>query len=95
MVSRRRTRRIGEHPEPARVGRVLVVEDEPDVAELLRYNLSKEGYDVLLASNGVDALRLVRQSRPDLILLDLRCPSSTAGRYAGGSSRTLRHAASR
>jgi DNA-binding response OmpR family regulator len=57
-----------------RLGRVLVVEDEKDVAELIRYNLSREGYDVLLASNGADGLRLARQSRPDVILLDLMVP---------------------
>ncbi|HEV8309592.1 MAG TPA: hypothetical protein VGW35_18170 [Methylomirabilota bacterium] len=40
-----------------RLGRILVVEDEPDVAELIRYNLAREGYDVLQTSNGADALR--------------------------------------
>jgi phosphate regulon transcriptional regulator PhoB len=68
-----RGRRPAE-PERARLGRVLVVEDEPDVAELLRYNLSREGYDVLQAANGAEGLRQARESRPDLVLLDLMIP---------------------
>ena len=53
---------------------MLVVEDEADVAEMIRYNLSKEGYDVRLAANGTDALRLVKESKPDVILLDIMVP---------------------
>jgi phosphate regulon transcriptional regulator PhoB len=55
-------------------GRVLVVEDERDVAELIRYNLTKEGYDVILASTGADALKQAREIRPDLVLLDIMVP---------------------
>jgi two-component system alkaline phosphatase synthesis response regulator PhoP len=54
--------------------RVLVVEDEQDVAELIRYNLTKEGYDVLLVDNGADALKRARESRPEVILLDIMVP---------------------
>jgi two-component system, OmpR family, alkaline phosphatase synthesis response regulator PhoP len=57
-----------------RAGRVLVVEDEKDVAELIRYTLSKEGYEVSLATNGAETLRQVRELRPDLVLLDLMIP---------------------
>jgi two-component system alkaline phosphatase synthesis response regulator PhoP len=58
-----------------RGGRVLVVEDEPDVAEMIRYNLGKEGYDVRVVGNGTDALRQVKGvSRPDVILLDIMVP---------------------
>jgi two-component system, OmpR family, alkaline phosphatase synthesis response regulator PhoP len=57
-----------------RLGRVLVVEDEPDVAELIRYNLAKEGYAVLEAAHGAEALRQAQEARPDLILLDLMIP---------------------
>jgi two-component system alkaline phosphatase synthesis response regulator PhoP len=53
---------------------VLVVEDEADVAEMIRYNLSKEGYDVRLAANGTDALRQVKEAKPDVILLDIMVP---------------------
>ena len=54
--------------------RVLVVEDEADVAEMIRYNLGREGYDVRLAANGTDALRQVKDARPDVILLDIMVP---------------------
>ena len=53
---------------------MLVVEDEADVAEMIRYNLGKEGYDVRLAGNGMDALRLAKEAKPDLILLDIMVP---------------------
>lgn len=52
----------------------MVVEDEPDVGELIRYNLAKEGYEVVQASNGVEALRQAREAGADLMLLDLMIP---------------------
>ncbi len=54
--------------------RVLIVDDEPDAVELLREFLAAKGYDTLTASNGEDALRLVKTERPHLILLDVRMP---------------------
>ncbi len=54
--------------------RILVVDDETAVTELLTYNLHKAGYEVLIAADGCEALRLARQSNPDLILLDLMLP---------------------
>jgi DNA-binding response OmpR family regulator len=57
-----------------RAARVLVVEDERDVAELLRYNLAKEGFDVAIAPHGADALRAAREQQPDVILLDIMVP---------------------
>jgi two-component system, OmpR family, alkaline phosphatase synthesis response regulator PhoP len=56
------------------VGRVLVVEDERDVAELIRYNLGKEGYDVLVTGSGTDAVKQAREARPDIVLLDIMVP---------------------
>jgi two-component system, OmpR family, alkaline phosphatase synthesis response regulator PhoP len=53
---------------------ILVVEDEDDIRELLRYNLGKEGYRVFLAASGEEALKAVRGSCPDLVLLDLMLP---------------------
>ena len=53
---------------------ILVVEDEDDIRELLRYNLEKEGYQVLGAATGEEALKKVRHRLPDLILLDLMLP---------------------
>jgi DNA-binding response OmpR family regulator len=58
----------------SRPERVLVVEDERDVAELLRYNLAREGYDVIVTATGADALRRAREQRPDVVLLDLMVP---------------------
>src|SRR5262249_61357960 len=59
---------------PQRRARVLVVEDEPDVAELIRYNLVKEGWEVITASSGAEALKRVREARPDVVLLDIMVP---------------------
>jgi len=55
--------------------RILVVDDEPSVVELLSEFLSLKGYVVFSASNGREALRLVREERPHLILLDVCMPS--------------------
>ena len=73
MVSSSR-RGSPEKPSAPRGPRVLVVEDEADVAEMIRYNLGKEGYDVRLAANGTDALRQVKEAKPDVILLDIMVP---------------------
>ncbi|MEZ5768126.1 MAG: phosphate regulon transcriptional regulator PhoB [Paracoccaceae bacterium] len=53
---------------------VLLVEDEPAQREILRYNLSSEGYEVTVAENGDDALLLAEEVRPDLVLLDWMLP---------------------
>ncbi|NOZ29884.1 MAG: response regulator transcription factor [Chloroflexi bacterium] len=54
--------------------KVLVVEDEPILVETLTYNLRRQGYEVLTAMDGLSALNLARQERPDLIVLDLMLP---------------------
>lgn len=54
---------------------VLIAEDEPAQMELLRYNLEKEGYRVLTAPDGEEALELVRDEVPDLVLLDWMMPN--------------------
>lgn len=54
--------------------KILVVDDEPDALELIEYNLRNAGYDVTRASDGVEALRKVRTTRPDLVILDLMLP---------------------
>ncbi len=54
--------------------KILVVDDEPDIVELIAYNLTKEGYQVATAATGEDALSKVQHDRPDLILLDLMLP---------------------
>jgi len=53
---------------------ILVVDDEAAVTDLLAYNLRKAGYEVLCAADGRQALKLARESSPDLILLDLMLP---------------------
>jgi two-component system alkaline phosphatase synthesis response regulator PhoP len=55
-------------------GKILVVDDEEDILELLRFNLSREGSQVFCASSGEEALRLVQSEIPDLIVLDLMLP---------------------
>jgi len=54
--------------------RILVVDDEENILDLIRYNLSREGFDVLSAMSGDEALRLARVERPDLMILDLMLP---------------------
>jgi two-component system phosphate regulon response regulator PhoB len=53
---------------------ILVVEDEGDILELLKYNLAQEGYEIIPATNGEAALQAIAQKKPHLILLDLMLP---------------------
>jgi len=53
---------------------VLIVDDEQDILEFLNYNLSKEGYHVLQANNGMEALKVVQSIKPELVILDLMMP---------------------
>ena len=53
---------------------IMVVEDEEDIQELLKFNLEREGYAVRLAESGEEAYRAIRQTPPDLVLLDLMLP---------------------
>ena len=57
-----------------RARRVLIVEDEVSLADSIRYNLEREGYEVDVAHDGRDALRQARLKLPDLVLLDLMLP---------------------
>ena len=57
-----------------RPAHVLVVDDEPEIAELLRYHLARSGHRLSVAANGWEALAVVRDDRPDLMLLDLMLP---------------------
>jgi two-component system phosphate regulon response regulator PhoB len=54
--------------------RILVVDDEPDIVEMLEYNLRQAGYAVATASTGEGALGEIRAARPDLVLLDVMLP---------------------
>ncbi len=53
---------------------ILVVEDEPGIQEVLKFNLSQHGHDVIVAGDGEDAINLLRGALPDLILLDWMLP---------------------
>jgi DNA-binding response OmpR family regulator len=54
--------------------KILVVEDERTLRETLQYNLQRQGYEVLTASDGLQAIKVARKERPDLIVLDLMLP---------------------
>jgi two-component system phosphate regulon response regulator PhoB len=57
--------------------RLLLVEDESALAELLKYNLEREGYDVRVANDGEEAMMLAREASPDLVLLDWMLPKAS------------------
>ncbi len=54
--------------------KVLIVEDEAPIAEILEYNLQRDGYQVISTANGREAVDLVRSERPDLVILDIMLP---------------------
>lgn len=54
--------------------KILVVDDEADIVEMLQYNLNREGFNVSTAYNGPEALEYLKTNRPDLILLDIMLP---------------------
>ena len=57
--------------------KILVADDEPDILEIISYNLRKEGYEVFTASDGNEALDKARLHHPDLIILDIMMPKKT------------------
>lgn len=54
--------------------KILIVDDEPDILELIEYNLKKEGYQVYMAANGQEAVTIAKKIIPDLIVLDIMMP---------------------
>jgi len=54
--------------------KILIVDDEPDILELIEYNLKKEGYQVYLANNGQEGINVAKKVHPDLIILDIMMP---------------------
>lgn len=54
--------------------KILIIEDERDIVEMVEYNLKEEGYSTLSALNGEDGINLARSERPDLIVLDIMLP---------------------
>jgi two-component system, OmpR family, alkaline phosphatase synthesis response regulator PhoP len=58
----------------AQMPKILIVDDDPDIVELLEYNLIKEGYEIASANDGLKALEIVLTFKPDLVLLDIMMP---------------------
>ena len=56
------------------MGKILIVEDEANIRQLVRYNLEKEGFQVMEAADGLQGLRTAQREKPDLVLLDLMLP---------------------
>jgi two-component system alkaline phosphatase synthesis response regulator PhoP len=54
--------------------KILIADDEPDIVKVVKFRLIKAGYEVLIAVNGIEALRIVKDQKPDLILLDFSMP---------------------
>lgn len=54
--------------------KILVVDDDPDIVEMLQYNLTREGYDVTVADNGKKAITVAQAGKPDVILMDVMMP---------------------
>jgi two-component system alkaline phosphatase synthesis response regulator PhoP len=55
--------------------KILVVDDEPDIRQIVSYNLEKEGYQVLQASDGASAIEIAKTEKPDLMVLDVMMPN--------------------
>lgn len=54
--------------------KILIVDDEPDILEIISYNLTKEGYEISTAKNGIEALEKVASYKPHLVILDIMMP---------------------
>jgi DNA-binding response OmpR family regulator len=57
--------------------RILAADDDPDIRELVAFRLERAGYEVIVAADGEEALRLIRAERPNLVILDHRMPGMT------------------
>ena len=57
--------------------KILIADDEPDILEILQYNLRKEGYEVLTAKNGNEAIEIAKKNHPHLIILDIMMPEKS------------------
>jgi len=74
MPSTTELERPAMRPAAATKPYALIVEDEPALVELLRYNLTKEGYEVAIATDGEEALLTIEERQPDIVLLDWMLP---------------------
>ncbi len=57
------------------LGKILVVDDEPDIVEFISYNLKSKGYQIATAADGIEAIRKAKEFKPDLVLLDVMMPN--------------------
>lgn len=57
--------------------KILIADDEPDILEIISYNLQKEGYEIITAVDGDDALQKAKETQPDLIILDIMMPKKS------------------
>src|SRR5215217_4628758 len=63
----------------ASVAKILVVDDEPSIREVVGLYLRRDGHDVISATDGEEALEVFRESEPDLVVLDLMLPKMSGG----------------
>ncbi|MEM1324589.1 MAG: response regulator transcription factor [Bacteroidota bacterium] len=54
--------------------KILIVDDEPDILEILKFNLDKEGYTTFIAANGEEGIKVAEEENPDLVVLDIMMP---------------------
>lgn len=89
MVARASVRKNdwGDSVSSPRPKKILIVEDEQDIAQLLKHYLEKDGFHVCLATTGLEALKLVVSEHPDLVILDLMLPHLNGLEVC----KTLRH----
>ncbi len=66
-----------------KLGKVLIADDEPDILEILNYNLSGEGYEVVTAKDGDEAIEKAKLTKPDLIVLDMMMPKKNGVEVCG------------
>lgn len=59
------------------VKKILIADDEPDILEIIQYNLQAEGFEVITAKNGIEAIEKAKRNLPDLIILDIMMPGKT------------------
>ena len=57
--------------------KILIADDEPDILEVIQYNLVREGYEVITAKDGDEAIRKAKSTHPDLIILDIMMPKKS------------------
>ena len=55
--------------------KILCVDDEPDILEILKYNLSNEGYDISVANDGLSCIKKAKEINPNLIIMDVMMPN--------------------